>query len=154
MPASRTYQPVCQGCGGTLPTQVRGRPRIYCSARCRKAQYSTPCTQCGAPTSGSEGRRPDAICVPCAAELGRRVRTENSRRRRGLIATRWAEGATLKMIAAEFGMTGPQAVGAELAAMRAAGWEVPYRHAWSPASIAKVAAATRERRAAQRKVAA
>jgi endogenous inhibitor of DNA gyrase (YacG/DUF329 family) len=31
----------CRGCGATIPAQPRGpgRPRLYCSRRCRRAHY-------------------------------------------------------------------------------------------------------------------
>lgn len=36
-------------------------------ARARKDSYAQPCEICGAPTSGSEGRREHPRCQPCAA---------------------------------------------------------------------------------------
>lgn len=44
-----------------------GREREWCSERCRKAQYAGTCVDCGAPTSGSEGRRAEPRCPPCTA---------------------------------------------------------------------------------------
>lgn len=35
--------------------------------RARKDSYAQPCVECGAPTSGSEGRREEPRCQPCTA---------------------------------------------------------------------------------------
>ncbi len=50
----------CAGCGSALapkkPTpQGGGRPRKWCSERCRKGQYAGECIDCGAPTNGYAG---------------------------------------------------------------------------------------------------
>jgi hypothetical protein len=58
----------CQACGVALRPN-RGRPRKWCSDRCRKTQYSAPCADCGKPLNGSGGRGPNAAkrCAACAA---------------------------------------------------------------------------------------
>lgn len=59
---------VCRGCGGPLlPARGPGRPVVWCSERCRKAQYSRPCADCGRPMNGSGGRgeRAPVRCSPC-----------------------------------------------------------------------------------------
>lgn len=54
----------CATCG-TAILNAKGRRR-FCSERCRKAQYAGTCTDCGNPTSGSEGRRAEPRCPSCA----------------------------------------------------------------------------------------
>lgn len=61
---------VCKGCGGPLPASRGGRPRKWCSDRCRKSQYAQPCVDCGGPTKdGSGGRVAEPRCVPCGNKL-------------------------------------------------------------------------------------
>lgn len=61
----------CQTCGAALTQRVLpqggGRPRKFCSERCRKAQYSRPCVDCGKPMNGSDGCGPRAPlrCTRC-----------------------------------------------------------------------------------------
>ena len=35
------------------------------AGRARKDSYAAPCVECGAPTSGSEGRKKRPLCIPC-----------------------------------------------------------------------------------------
>lgn len=51
---------VCKGCGTPLEQPPRGR-RVWCSERCRKAQYQRPCVDCGAPCGGGD------VSLRCAA---------------------------------------------------------------------------------------
>lgn len=47
---------MCAGCGGPLPPQKAGRPRKWCSERCRKqTMYGGTCRFCGATTNGYDG---------------------------------------------------------------------------------------------------
>lgn len=65
-PQDTTLQ--CHGCGAGIPRRVKGGvQRKWCSERCRKAQYAGVCVDCGAPTSGSNGRGPAAPqrCASC-----------------------------------------------------------------------------------------
>jgi hypothetical protein len=58
----------CAGCGELFPIRNKmARKAKWCSERCRKAQYSTPCVDCGGPTGGSNGRGEHASkrCVAC-----------------------------------------------------------------------------------------
>jgi hypothetical protein len=59
---------LCQGCGASLTPSMGGPPRKWCSERCRKSQYSSPCVDCGGPTNGSDGRAKQSTrCATCAA---------------------------------------------------------------------------------------
>lgn len=63
----------CAICGRSLaPNKAPGRPRKFCSERCRKAQYDLVCVDCGGRVSGTDpGRRPDPSqprCPTCAAQ--------------------------------------------------------------------------------------
>ena len=58
----------CKGCGAPIEQpKGRGRPRIWCSDRCRKETlYAGTCEQCGATTSGDGGkRRAPKSCIRC-----------------------------------------------------------------------------------------
>lgn len=60
---------MCQahGCPNPLPPSTRPAPdRKWCSESCRKSQYAAACVDCGAPTSGGEGRKADPRCGHCA----------------------------------------------------------------------------------------
>lgn len=59
----------CQapGCENRIDQYSGGRPRKWCSERCRKQQYRGVCVDCGAPTDGSDGRGNAATrCADCA----------------------------------------------------------------------------------------
>lgn len=56
MPESFLEFRECAGCGELFPIRSKHAKRAkWCSDRCRKRQYSTPCIDCGAPTNGSDG---------------------------------------------------------------------------------------------------
>jgi hypothetical protein len=63
----------CAGCGDPLPPQKRGRPRKWCSQRCRRdTLYSGACVDCGARTSGNNGRaKAPERCLACRHEFER-----------------------------------------------------------------------------------
>lgn len=86
--------PVCRGCGVPLPPSRGGRPRVWCSERCRKGSYARPCLDCGKPTSGSDGRGPHAPkrCVRCAA-TALENRERRGAARAGLVE--WQDGDLL-----------------------------------------------------------
>lgn len=63
---------VCKGCGTPLPPKTStGRDRLWCSERCRKAQYDLVCSECGGRVSGtSPGKmvdRSEPVCGECSA---------------------------------------------------------------------------------------
>ncbi len=65
----------CKGCGAELqPSRAPGKPRKWCSERCRKAQYGQACIDCGARTVfGRERERVDEPrCHPCSNEHRRK----------------------------------------------------------------------------------
>ena len=82
----------CQGCGNPLPPSTGNRPRKWCSERCRKAQYSTPCVDCGAPLNGSDGHGPNAAirCKLCAARVAGEAKTRWTRQALLLAIRAWA----------------------------------------------------------------
>lgn len=115
---------VCQGCGGPLPpSKPHGRPRKWCSGRCRKRSYGDPCVDCGAKTRyGAEmARIPEPRCVDCA-------RTKAGTRRVTLalemMRLRREERLNNREIAARVG-TPRQTVANELLRLRALGFTVP-----------------------------
>src|ERR1044072_550897 len=57
----------CQGCGSELPpNKAPGRPRKWCSERCRKAQYAGTCDTCGGATNGTTpSRGVPTRCATC-----------------------------------------------------------------------------------------
>lgn len=69
----------CPTCGNTVHPRnsYAARRQKFCSERCRKAQYSRPCADCGKPLHGASGRGPNAPtrCLPCTnahnAKFGR-----------------------------------------------------------------------------------
>lgn len=56
----------CAGCGTEIPPSKAGRPRKWCSEKCRKAQYSGTCERCGKPTNGYAGPGlASSRCIDC-----------------------------------------------------------------------------------------
>lgn len=137
---------LCATCEGPLPDA--NPRRKFCSGRCRKAQYGTPCIDCGAMTSGSEGRRPNSRCVPCGVAHTSALATERSRELRDRIIALWAAGKTLREIAEELGWK-YAATKAFVMKMRAEGEPIPYRSKWTPRNLERQserARAMKERR--------
>lgn len=59
---------VCYGCGSPLEPSRGGPRRKWCSERCRKTRYASPCVDCGRPTNGSGGfKTHHKRCARCAA---------------------------------------------------------------------------------------
>jgi hypothetical protein len=60
---------ICHGIGCTnelAPNRAPGRPRKWCSDRCRKRTlYAQPCVDCGEPTDGSQGFQAEPRCLRC-----------------------------------------------------------------------------------------
>lgn len=113
----------CHGCGAPLDLGPRGRPRKWCSGRCRKASYGDPCVDCGAKTRfGAEMKRvPEPRCIDChfRAETDRRVEKVVA-----MVRLRCDENLTNKAIAARLGVP-PHTVATELNRMRSIGFDVP-----------------------------
>lgn len=130
---------------------VEARPtrRKFCSGKCRKAQYGTPCIECGAMTSGSEGRR-SAICRACGQKRAGQGRSEACRPRREVIARMWHDGASIREIAAEIGVDDPDQLNKLLAVMRHDGWDLPRRRAGYTDDVAEKRRAFAHRPALER----
>jgi hypothetical protein len=60
---------LCVGCDTPLPLEIGrpGKPRKWCSERCRKQTlYAGTCERCGGKTNGSDGRAAAAtVCMDC-----------------------------------------------------------------------------------------
>lgn len=95
----------CQGCGiGLAPPKKYGRPRKWCSDRCRKQTlYSTPCVNCGTPTTGDGSKH--ELCAACnTLATGARNTAARVKREQVILALR-AEGLSNRDIAARTGST-------------------------------------------------
>lgn len=66
----------CETCDAPMPGAHSKRK--FCDERCRKAQYAGDCQDCGAKTSGSNGRGPNAS-LRCARCWGAYMRARWSR---------------------------------------------------------------------------
>jgi endogenous inhibitor of DNA gyrase (YacG/DUF329 family) len=119
---------LCQICGAELPSQSRGKPRKFCSEKCRKQQYSTPCVDCGAPTSGNDGHGPRASkrCLPCGSAHSANLAKSRGRERRALVERLWREGKLAREIGAILGWNGGAAA-THISMLRARGYDLPYR---------------------------
>lgn len=66
----------CHGCGNALEQSGRGRPRKWCSERCRRyTSYSGVCVDCGTPTYRGIAGTPPERCSPCSNRLHNTVWT-------------------------------------------------------------------------------
>ncbi len=93
---------------------------------------------CGAALTIGARRRGTATCRSCYVEIqtvGRAMRQER-------IAEMWAAGETLRSIADALGATA-KSIGSEMARMRAAGWDLPRRHNWTPEGLERAQSASR-----------
>lgn len=122
----------CHGRDCTNPVSSR---RKWCSDRCRKqTMYGQPCVDCGRLTNGSDGKRKKPRCVPCAslAVIARGTRSDMVRHavREARIREMWADGATMKAIAAALDTT-PTSISTDIHRMRVRGVDVAYRR-WRP----------------------
>jgi hypothetical protein len=68
MMTTTTTARVCRGCGNPLTPPARK----WCSERCRKAQYGTPCLDCGRPTYGGDGAGAHPRCRSCNTDRQQR----------------------------------------------------------------------------------
>jgi len=137
---------ICQGkdCNRVLEPSTR-RERKYCSERCRKTQYSTPCEDCGAPTNGSNGRGPKAPtrCRSCDVRRNRAAGAEH----KATVERLWAEGLSAKEIAKRLGWLGKNP-GAQLSTLRSRGYDLPHRY--SPERCERMAVGAADRMALAR----
>lgn len=87
---------------------VSGR-RKWCSEPCRKSQYASVCVDCGAPTSGSDGRRAEPRCRSCTRKSsvarGDRADMVRAMAKRQMIVRMVGEGRSNREIATELGTT-------------------------------------------------
>lgn len=121
----------CAGCGAPVLTKPQGRPRKWCSERCRKAQYAGACLDCGKPTSGHAGRAgAPARCQTCGARrsseasaIAKRAKAEPRYR---LIEELWNQGLTMPEIGLQLGVSRGYLSGA-MFRMRQRGYNLPYR---------------------------
>lgn len=90
----------CAGCGTAIEQPPRGKPRKWCSDRCRKRTlYGGTCKLCGAVTNGYDGPGTAAeVCIDC-------YETRNAERNAEIIE-RWNEGEPEWYIAEEMGLDG------------------------------------------------
>jgi hypothetical protein len=113
----------CAGCHE--PFAVRDRYLLnrvkWCSERCRKAQYRTPCAICGKLCGGSDRA---TYCAGCAQVVTGRIAAERAAPRRALVERLWAEGKTVREICAELGVRYHKSY---LASWRERGYDLPYR---------------------------
>jgi DNA-directed RNA polymerase specialized sigma24 family protein len=122
---------VCQGCGSPLPAPPpsSGRRRKWCSEACRKRTlYGGRCVDCGAATSGSEGRgaRAPQRCHACAARRAAARSSERAAPRRALIERLWAEGRSVREIGELMGWA-ENAQKSKIARLRQLGYDLPHR---------------------------
>lgn len=82
------------------------------------ANYHKPCPRCGTPIRKNR----HGVCQSCRTELDNAQR----RSRRSLIAELWRQGKLIREIASALDST-PGSIGAEMAHMRADGWDLPHR---------------------------
>ena len=132
----------CRACGAPLPpNKGPGRQRIWCSEKCRKTQYSTPCESCGAPTDGSAGHGPNApkVCSICNTAHMVDYRRRQLAEHRALTERLWSEGKTLREVCALIGVKYHHAY---LAQWRSRGYNLPYRR--TPEQVARITASSAE----------
>ncbi len=96
---------------------------MWCSDRCRKTQYSSPCVDCGKALNGSDGPNARLRCVACAAA---RASDDSGRAARALEMWRLreVEGLLNREIAARLNVPATT-VAAEMCRLRALGFAVP-----------------------------
>lgn len=121
---------ICENpaCGNVTSQPDVGRRRRWCSDKCRKvAPYARYCTDCGARLNGSDGHGPNAPtrCMQCAPKVSAPLRKKHEQRAE--VARLWAEGKTLREIAAALGMASPESAGVMVVRYRAEGIDLPLR---------------------------
>lgn len=138
---------VCQreGCGSPLPPKrgPQGRPRKWCSDRCRRQasfdRHHAPCVDCGGPLK--QTGQPIRRCARCELERRRKISDETAQR----VAAMWRGGMTGTQIAERLGWSKGY-VRVALNRLRERGYDLPYRV--SPEARAAMAAGATRRWAA------
>lgn len=139
-----TTRPVCAACGKELPkSRAGGRPRKWCSERCRKSQYDRECIDCGARIDGTTPSRCGGRCMPCANKIPRLAHVAH----RQTIEAMWAEGRTILQVCEAMGLK-PNAE--MISVWRARGYDLPHRR--TPEQVARITAASAENLAKARAV--
>jgi hypothetical protein len=123
---------VCHGCDAQLPpTAPGGRPRKWCSERCRKSQYAGVCEACGSPRRDGSAGRHGRWCLECSGSRARSAsavaRSERAVIKYTEIETLWNEGLPMLEIASRMGLT-KGALSWTLNTMRARGYDIPFRY--------------------------
>lgn len=142
---------LCAGCGAEVPPSAHhGRPRKWCSERCRKQTlYSHPCEDCGAPTTG-DGQH-HRWCRKCsnkyASDRARAARLPV----RAEIEARWADGQTEREICGALGLKYDDNHKGHISMWRGRGYDLPYRR--SAAAREHMAVGSDERLEKARRVA-
>jgi hypothetical protein len=118
---------VCQTCGSWLPNP-KGRRR-FCSERCRKASYGGTCVDCGALTSGNNGReKAPRRCQECDNRFHSERQQAHYRAKNDKLAALYLSGMPLTSIAAEMGWAGAGSVAVQVNRLRSYGYDLPYRY--------------------------
>lgn len=118
----------------------RDNAKRNAAKRAWEREHDRAVCPCGAAMGVGAARKGATVCRECHVEqvaLGRAMRCER-------IADMWAQGCTLREIAEALD-SAVHSIGASMSRMRAAGWDLPYRHNWSAEGLAR---ARNSRRAA------
>lgn len=124
----------------------------WCSERCRRSQYSTPCVDCGAPTDGSNGRGKSAPkrCARCSSAYTSVLAHERSLEHRERVERLWKQGLTLREMAEAMGWKNVQVAQVQISTLRSKGVDLPHRYsperAQNTAVAIRAAVARREQR--------
>jgi len=120
----------CRGCGIPIEQPGRGARRIWCSERCRKAQYQGACEACGAPTHGGDGRsgpKVSTLCFSCNQIATRELMRMRNAEKREMVERLWREGALSGEIAVLMGWSNPRQAATYISNLRARGYNLPRR---------------------------
>lgn len=135
----------CAGCHELFPVRKKmalNRAK-WCSERCRRSQYSTPCVDCGAPTDGSNGHGKNASkrCARCNLTYTSVLAHERSLEHRERVERLWKQGLTLCEMAEAMGWKNVQVAQVQISILRSKGVDLPHRY--SPDRAQKTAVAIR-----------
>lgn len=100
------FDALCETCGERLVYAGVGRKPRFCNARCRKRSYSGSCLDCGAPTSGCNGKdHAPSQCRSCATEQLNEARSKSGHQRSEIVAALYREGLTAWEAAERLGVS-------------------------------------------------